>query len=286
MNDRRFGAQSMVAPLREVLVHGPGPAFGRAFEDPALGFLHPVDLDLAARQHDLLCRRLADLGATVHQLAPPVDGADLVYVFDPLLVTNRGSIALRPGKLGRQGEEAVIERWTRERGIPVLGRIEAPGTIEGGDTFWLAPDVLCIGRSLRTNRAGADQLAGLVGGEVHVFDLPYHRGPAELVHLLSVVSPVTDDAAVVFLPLLPAGLHELLREREIEMIPVPEEEYPTLGCNVLAVRPGVVVVNAGNPRTSRALAERGCEVHALDLSEIGMNGGGGPTCLTRPILRA
>ena len=285
MSDRRFGAQSMVAPLHDVLVHGPGPAFGRAFEDPALGFLHPADLALACEQHDALCRTLDDLGATLHRLEPETDGADLVYVFDPLLVTDRGSIALRPGKPNRRGEEVILERWTASRGIPSLGRIEAPGTVEGGDTFWLAPDVFCIGRSLRTNRAGAEQLRDLVGGEGHVFDLPYHRGPAELVHLLSVISPVTEDAAVVFLPLLPVGLHDLLRERGVEMIPVPEEEYPTLGCNVLAVRPGVLVMNEGAPATARALADRGCEVHTVDLSEIGMNGGGGPTCLTRPILR-
>src|SRR5439155_26197041 len=120
--------------------------------------------------------------------------------------------------------EDELEKWFVERGIPVAGRVEAPGTAEGGDTFWIEPGVFCIGRSLRTNRAGAEQLAGLVGGEVHVFDLPYHRGPDELVHLLSVISPVAERMAVVFLPLLPAGLHDLLVELEFELVAVPEEE--------------------------------------------------------------
>ena len=124
-------------------------------------------------------------------------------MFDPLLITDRGAIPLRPGKPNRAGEPAVLEAWTLAAGIPTLGRIEAPGTIEGGDTFWLRPDLLCIGRTLRTNDAGARQLAAIVGGDVRVFDVPYWKGPAELVHLLSVISPVADDVAVVFLPLLP-----------------------------------------------------------------------------------
>ncbi|HEY4188895.1 MAG TPA: arginine deiminase family protein, partial [Candidatus Limnocylindrales bacterium] len=156
---------------------------------------------------------------------------------------------------------------------------------EGGDTFWLRPDLLCIGRTLRTNDAGARQLAAIVGGDARIFDVPYWKGPAELVHLLSVISPVAEDVAVVFLPLLPAGLHALLMELGIRLVEVPEDEYATLGCNVLAVRPGVVVVAEGNDGTRRGLEAAGCEVHAIRLGEVGENGSGGVTCLTRPILR-
>jgi len=282
---RRFGAQSMTAPLVEVLVKRPGPAFGAAFDDPAHGFLHPVDLERARREHDRFVELLVRLGVTVHELGVESASPDLVYQFDPLLVTDRGAIPLRSGKPSRRGEEVLVEAWTRARGIPTVGRIEAPGTVDGGDTFWLRPDLLCVGRSLRTNDAGARQLAALVGGDVRIFDLPYWRGPAELVHLLSVISPVADDLAVVYLPLLPAGLWELLAELGIRTIEVPPEEYPTLACNVLAVRPGVVIIAAGNPRTERALRDHGCEVHTYEAAEIGINGSGGPTCLTRPILR-
>ena len=275
----------MTAPLREVLVHPPGAAFGAAFDDPAHGFLHPVDLVAARREHDRLVAILVGLGATVHVLEAATDDPDLVYTFDPLLVTDRGAVLLRPGKPTRRGEPAILEGWARSAGIPTLGRIEAPGTIEGGDTFWLRPDLLCIGRTLRTNDAGARQLAAIVGGDVRVFDVPYWRGPSELVHLLSVISPVADDLAVVFLPLLPVGLWELLDDLGVRVLEVPEEEYPTLGCNVLAVRPGVVVVADGNPVTRRRLEAAGCEVHAFEATEIGINGSGGPTCLTRPILR-
>ena len=284
--DRAWGAQSMTAPLREVLVKAPGAAFSRAFEDPAVGFLRPVDLGAARREHDGLVETLTRLGSTVHVLDAETDDPDLVYVFDPMLITDGGAILLRPGKANREDEPVVLEAWTRARGIPTLGRIEAPGTLEGGDTFWLRPDLLCIGRSLRTNASGARQLAAIVGGEARIFDVPYWKGPADLVHLLSVISPVADDVAVVFLPLLPAGLYELLADLGIRLVEVPEEEYSTLGCNVLAVRPGVVVTAEGNDVTRRRLEAAGCEVHAIPLHEVGENGSGGVTCLTRPVLRA
>jgi N-dimethylarginine dimethylaminohydrolase len=225
------------------------------------------------------------LGPRVHVLETELASPDLVYTFDPLLVSDRGTIALRAGKPNRLPESAAIEAWTTAAGIPLAGRITAPGTIEGGDTFWLRPDLLCIGRSLRTNDAGARQLAKLVGGDVRIFDLPYWRGDAELVHLLSVISPVTDDLAVIYPPLLPAGLWELLGELGIHTIAVPDDEFPTLGCNVLAVRPGVLIMAAGNPVTQVALEAAGCEVHTYPAAEIGINGSGGPTCMTRPILR-
>ncbi len=282
---RRYGAQSMTAPLREVLVKRPGPAFGRAFDDPAHGYLHPVDLDVARREHDAFVDLLVRLGVTVHALNSESDSPDLVYQFDPLLVTDRGAIPLRSGKPNRRGEELLVEAWTDERMIPTIGRIEAPGTVDGGDTFWLRPDLFCIGRTLRTNGDGVRQLSAIVGGDVRVFDVPYWHGGAELVHLLSVISPVADDLAVVYLPLLPVGLWELLGDLSIRTIAVPDEEFPTLGCNVLAVRPGVLVMAEGNPRARAALEAAGCEVHTYPAAEIGINGSGGPTCLTRPLLR-
>ncbi len=283
---RAFGAQSMVAPLLDVLVNAPGPAFAAAYDHPGAGFLRPVDIERARREHDGLVETLDRLGVRVHRLETETDDPDLVYVFDPMLIADGGAIPLRPGKPNRAGEPAVLEAWTAAHGIPTLGRIEGPGTVEGGDTFWLRPDLLCIGRTLRTNDAGARQLASIVGGDVRIFDVPYWKGPAELVHLLSVISPVADDVAVVFLPLLPAGLYELLADLGVRLVQVPEAEYPTLGCNVLAVRPGVVVVAEGNDGTRRGLEAAGCEVHAIPLGEVGENGSGGVTCLTRPVLRA
>jgi dimethylargininase len=286
MTASRYGTQSMTAPLREVLLRSPGPNFGRAFDDQVHGFRHTVDLARAKRQHDALCDLLTRLGVTVQIVEEDGLGPDAVYVFDPLLITDRGAIPLRSGKPTRLGEERALAEWALAQGIPTVGRIESPGTVDGGDTFWLRPDVFCIGRSLRTNRPGAAQLADIVGGRVETFDMPYWRGPDTVLHLLSVISPVADDLAVVFPPLLPVGLHELLADLQIRTLAVDDEEFETLGCNVLAVRPGVVVLADGNLRIAAALAQAGCEVHTFEASEIGLNGSGGPTCLTRPILRA
>jgi dimethylargininase len=282
----RVGARSSTAPLRDVLVKRPDAAFGRAFDDPAHGFLHPVDLHAAQREFDGLVETLTLLGARVHELGVEAEtDADLVYVFDPLLIGPDGAIPLRPGKPNRLGEPQILERWLADRGVPIAGRIEAPGTVEAGDTVWLRDDLFVIGRSLRTNDAGARQLAAIVGGDVRIVDVPWHKGPAELIHLMSVISPVADNLAVVYLPLLPAGLYEWLMDLGIRLIEVPPEEEPTLGVNVLAVRPGVVVVADGNPVARRGLEAAGAEVHAIPLRELGENGNGGVTCLTRPLLR-
>ncbi|HEX2754602.1 MAG TPA: arginine deiminase family protein [Candidatus Limnocylindrales bacterium] len=282
----RYGAHSSTAPLRDVLVKRPGPAFGRAFDDPAHGFLRPVDLERARREHDGLVAALDGLGVHVHVLdVEPSTDPDLVYAFDPLLVIDAGAVPLRPGKLNRADEPAIMERWLNAHDIPTVGRIGAPGTVEAGDTVWLRDELFVIGRTLRTNDAGARQLAAIVGGDTRIVDVPYWKGPAELVHLMSVISPISDELAVVFLPLLPAGLYGWLMELGIRLIEVPGEEYPTLGCNVLAVRPGVVVVADGNAVTRRGLESAGVEVHAVALGEVGENGSGGVTCLTRPLLR-
>lgn len=286
MSTRTFGAQSMTAPLREVLVKRPAAAFGAAHDDPAHGFLHPVDLAAAQREHDALTGILSDLGATVHELGEEHD-PDLTYTFDPVLVTDRGVIPLRPGKPNRVGEELVIERWLNAHGVPTQGRIEGDGRAEGGDTFWLDESTLCVGRTLRTNRAGAEQLRAILQPEVEVeiLDVPYWKGAGELVHLMSVISPIAEDLSVVYMPLLPCGLLEMLLEHGTRLVEVPDEEFLTLGCNVLAVRPGVAVMAEGNPVTRSRLEAAGAEVHAFPAGEVGVNGSGGPTCLTRPILR-
>lgn len=286
MNVLPYGAESMTERLVEVLVKRPGESFGRAFDEPAHGYLRPVDLATAQREHDAFTAVLEALDVAVHRLDAETLSPDLVYTFDPALVTERGAILLRSGKPTRRGEEVVLGAWLERRGIPILGRIEEPGTVDGGDTFWLAPGIFVMGRSLRTNQAGVDQLAALVEADVAVFDVPYWNGPDECLHLLSVISPVAADLAVVYPRLLPAGLYELLGHLGIELVAVPDAEFPTLGCNVLAVRPRVVVMAEGNPVTEAALRDRGCEVHTYSATEIGINGSGGPTCLTRPIRRS
>jgi N-dimethylarginine dimethylaminohydrolase len=280
-----WGARSMTAPLREVLVHRPDPAFGAAFDDPAHGFHHAVDLAVAQTEHDAFTDLLAGLGVRVQRLVARTTDPDLIYTFDPVLMTDAGAILLRPGKPNRQSEPRIVRTWLTAAGIPIAGRIGPRGAIEGGDILWLRPELVCVGRTLRTNDDGARQLAGMLDAEVHVFDLPYWHGPDELVHLLSVISPIADDLAVVYPRLLPVGLWRLLGDLRIRTIAVPEEEYRTLACNVLVVRPGVVVMAEGNPRTRGALEEAGFAVHTYPATEIGLNGCGGPTCMALPLLR-
>ncbi len=280
------GVQSMVEPLRHVLVQGPTPAFAHAFDDPDLGYLHPVDAMVARKEHEGFCSLLESLGATVHHLDGDSPSADLVYTYDASLVTRRGAILLRPGKASRRGEEQVHRAWYEAQGVPLVGAIEPPGTVDGGDVMWLTSDVVAVGRSLRTNQSGIDQLTRLLDEDVRVFDVPYHGGPAACLHLMSAISMVSADLAVVEAPLLPSGLYRLLGELGVSLVEIPAGESASLGANVLAVRPGVVVVVEGNPVTRAALEHHGVEVHAFAGLEIALNGTGGPTCLTRPVLRA
>ncbi|MCP3973688.1 MAG: amidinotransferase [bacterium] len=281
-----FGVSSMVAPLQHVLVQQPTAAFGEAFNDPAGGYLRPVDLEVARKEHELFVEALGGLGPTIHQLEADSPYPDQIYTYDPALVTEEGAVLLRSGKPGRRGEEDILGAWFESNGVPILGRIAGPGTVDGGDVMWLRPDAMCVGRSLRTNQAGIEQLAELVPDGFHVFDVPYDEGPAACLHLMSSVSMVTADLAIVERRRLPAGLHSLLADLEVTLIDVPSEEVDTLATNVLAVRPGVVMVVEGNPMTRRSLEAAGVEVHAFAGEEIAINGTGGPTCLTRPVLRA
>jgi N-dimethylarginine dimethylaminohydrolase len=228
---------------------------------------------------------LASLGATVHQLDADSPYPDQIYTYDPAVVTERGVILLRSGKPGRRGEEDVLGAWFDSNGIPIIGRIEAPGTVDGGDVLWLRPNTVCVGRTLRTNQAGIDQLNPLLGGAAHVFDVAYGDGPGACWHLMSTLSMVSDELAVVELPRLPVGLHVLLGDLGVKLIDVPPEEVATLATNVLAVHPNVVVVVDGNPVTRASLEREGVEVHGFAGDEIAINGTGGPTCLTRPVLR-
>ena len=209
---RRFGAQSMSAPLLDVLVKRPGPAFGAAFDDPAHGFLHPVDLDLARREHDAFVDTLASLGPTVHVLEDETDEPGPRLHLRPAA----GDRPRRRSRCARASRTAPasrrsLEAWTAAAGIPTVGRIEAPGTVEGGDTFWLRPDLFCIGRTLRTNDEGARQL-GATRRRRRARSSTSRTGAARPSWSTScrVISPVADDLAVVYLPLLPVGLWELL----------------------------------------------------------------------------
>jgi N-dimethylarginine dimethylaminohydrolase len=281
LHPMEFGVSSMTSPLRTVLVQAPADAFARRYASAGDEAFRTA----ARSQHAGLVRCLEGLGVAVLQLDDDGGRYDSVYTYDPALVTRRGAVLLRAGKPDRRGEEDVMARWFEAQGVPIVGRIDDPGTVDGGDVFWLDADTVCIGRSLRTNDEGIRQLSALLDEDVAAFDLPYDAGPAHCLHLLSVISPIADDLAVIEAARLPAGLWQLLASRDIRTVPVAPAEIDALACNVLTVRPGVVVMLDGAPRTQEALEAAGVEIHTFEGSVIGVAGGGGPTCLTRPVLR-
>jgi dimethylargininase len=284
---RRFGAQSMTGRLRRVLVNPPGAAYGAGYETEGAHYLAPIDLEKAKAEHAALVEVLTGAGVEVDVLGSEA-GPDSVYTFDPTLVVDGGVILLRPGKPIRSDEPAAQAAWFREHDIPIAGEVSAPGTCDGGDLLWLDEQTLVIGRTLRTNTAGAEQVAALVrpyAEHVRIVDMPYHVGPSYCLHLLSAISPVDRDLAVIYPRLLPVGLWELLQERGIQTVEVPEQEFDSFAPNVLAIAPREAVIFAGNQCTAEGLRQAGCTVHEVPGDDIGVKGGGGPTCLTRPVLR-
>jgi len=289
----RVGSQSMVAPLRRVVVKRPADAFVSEAKIEAewrdLGFTAAPDLARARDEHAAFVSVLEGAGAEVLSL-PSGEGTtlDSLYVHDPGLVTEAGVVLFNMGKPQRRGEAPAMGAALRGWGVPVLGEVEAPAMAEGGDMLWVDPKTLVAGRTYRTNAAGIARIRALLsplGIDVIESGLPCWNGPEDLLHLLSVVSPVAEDMAVVYRPLLPLPLAELLEERGYRLLDVPAEEFPRMGPNVLALRPREVLMLRGLPKTRAALEGAGCLVHEYAGDEISHKGNGGPTCLTRPLLR-
>jgi N-dimethylarginine dimethylaminohydrolase len=274
----------MVVPLRRVLVRRPattGDFAGADWRTP--------DPELLDRQHDQFCELLAGLGCDVEVAAAAEQMVDATYVRDPGMVTRRGAVLFQMVKPARAAEPPLLGTALEAAGVPVVGRLTGQARADGGDIIWLDDRTLLVGRSYRTNVEGVRQLRQIMAAEdvvVGSADMPHDRGPAHVLHLMSVISPVADDLAVVYPPLAPVPVMEELAARGVRIVAVPAAEYETMACNVLALRPGVVVMLSGNPRTRAALDAAGCEVHVYEGSEISLKGDGGPTCLTAPILRA
>ena len=285
VSQRAYGVRSMWKPLRRVLVRAPAPADARRWRE--LGWRAAPDPAAAAAEHEALRELLASAGAEVVLADGEPGNPDAIYVYDPFLVGDDGAVLLRPGKDGRLGEAEALEPALAALGIPVHARIEAPGTVEGGDTVWLDERTLLVGRGYRTNAAGVEQLAAAFSdAEVLSFDLPHWNGRSEVMHLMSLVSPLDADLALVYARLAPVRLLELLAERGVATVEVPDEEFATMGPNVLALGPRRALALEGNDETRRRLEAAGVEVLTYRGDEISRKGDGGPTCLTRPLLRS
>ena len=286
-----FGVGSMVAPLRRVAMRRPGPATFEA--DPELWhYTRRLDATRLARQYDLFAHHIEHAGAEIEWIPTEDDGlADSIFVFDPSFMTPHGAIVLRPSKSLRVAEVALHETLYERLNIPVIGTIEEPGTAEGGDLAWLDETTLLAGRGFRTNQAGIDQLRdilGPLGVEIHVFDLPVWRGSAACLHLLSLMSPLDRDLALIYPPLVPVALYQMLREWGIECVEAGEKEFRASGglsVNVLALGPRRCLTLAGFPRTLRTMKDAGCKVTCFMADALCLPCEGGPTCLTLPLRR-
>jgi dimethylargininase len=279
-----YGCRSMVDPLWRVLVRRPSVAACALWEE--YGWRAEPNPAALVREHEAFCAILEGAGCDV-VVADPIDAdLDAIYAFDPALVTEHGAILLRPGKEGRRAEPAVVAVDLESAGVPVAATVTEPAVAEGGDLIRLDEATLLAGRGYRTSAAGIEAVAqALPGVETLTFDLPHWHGESEVMHLLSLLSPLAAGLVVAYPPLLPVALAQLLAERGIEIVPVPDEEFESMGTNVLALAPRVALALDGNPVTRDRLVAAGVEVLVYEGRELSLKGDGGPTCLTMPILR-
>ena len=283
-----YGSQSMIAPLRRVLVKRPDQAF--AVADPvAWHYTGRPDVALAQQEHEALVSLLLQGGCEVlYHEEPQPSHADALFTFDPALVTDQGAILLSMSKPQRRGEEAAMARRLAALQIPILYTLHDDARAEGGDLLWLDHDTLAVGQGFRPNAEGLRQLQEALtplGVTVIPVDLPYFTGPEACLHLLSLISLVDEDLAVVYPPLLVVPFWQELQRRGFRLIEAPAEEFLTMGSNVLALAPGQCILLEGNPITQRRLQDAGCQVTTYRGQEISLKAEGGPTCLTRPLLR-
>ncbi|MDE2444957.1 MAG: amidinotransferase [Alphaproteobacteria bacterium] len=287
-----FGKFNNWGALKKVAVRDAATAFQSDAKIDAewkdLNYHSRPDLFKAKKQYEAFEAILKSAGAEVIKL-PAADGLtlDAIYTHDALVVTPKGLVMPRMGKVQRRKEAEVNGHALAKLGFPNGGLIGGEGKLEGGDLVWIDEHTLLAGIGYRTNLEGVRQLQALMGPKVKIeaFDMPHYKGRSDVFHLMSCLSPLDKDLAVVYPPLMAARQIEFLEQRGITFVEVPEEEFDTMGCNVLALGPRHAVMVDGNPETKRRMEAAGVKVEVYDGSEISRKGEGGPTCMTRPLVR-
>ena len=291
---KHFGCQSMVGSLKRVLIKHPKDAYQSQAkineQSRQLNYIGVPDYNKAIIDYERLVDFLKSSSIQIDYLPKDnITSLDSIYTHDPCVVTNGGIILCNMGKDLRIPESTSIASFFKSIGVPILGQIEAPGTLEGGDVVWINERTVAVGEGYRTNAEGIHQFKTLLKNHVDKVisvPLPHWTGKEDCLHLMSNVSPIDNDLYLVYSRLLPVSFRQYLLELQIQLIEVPDEEYASMGCNVLAVAPRKVIMINGNPITKLRLETEGVEVHTYDGSEISIKGAGGPTCLTRPYLRS
>jgi N-dimethylarginine dimethylaminohydrolase len=293
-NLNTFGGQSEVGAIERLLLRKPTDAWATqaaiAAQWKDLNYLSEPNLARAEAEYDAFCELLHNSVANIEYLpGPDTQGLDSLYVRDASIITDAGLILCNMGKEARRNEPQDVRTYVSNGDIPILGEIKGEGTIEGGDLVWLDKTTLVVGRGYRTNDEGIKQLWELTADtldELVVVPLPHWNGPGDVLHLMSMLSPVDHRVLAVYSRLLSVPFREWLLERDFTLVEVPDEEYDSMACNILTVSPGKVIMLEGNPRTQNLLEQHGVEVHTYSGEEISKKGCGGPTCLTRPLLRS
>ena len=275
----------MTGRLERVLVRPPLPEDGAHWRE--YGWRAAPDHAKAAEEHEVFRGLLEDAGSEVVLSSHDPGNPDAIYVYDPVLVGSEGAVLLRPGKEGRRGEPGAMAEPLAAAGVPIAAELVDPVLAEGGDTVWLDAETLLVGIGYRTNPAAVAALeSAFPRVQVLTFDLPHWNGRGEVMHLMSFISPLDGDLALVYPRIAPVRLLELLAERGIEVVEVPDDEFETQGSNVLALGPRQALALDGSPETRRRMERAGVDVVVYRGEEISLKGDGGPTCLTRPLLRA
>ena len=288
-----YGSQSDTDPIRAVILKRPAEAYRDqahiAAEWRALNYLGQTDFYIARAQHALFASHLSRAGVEICYLpAAAGTGLDSVYVRDTLVMAGRGAVVCRMGKDARSGEPAAMAAYLAEMGVPILGAITGEGRLEGGDVTWLDAHTVAVGQGYRSNAEGLRQLRQLLGNDVDdviPVPMPHWTGPEDCLHLMSILSMVDRDLAVVYSRLMPVPFRQLLLARGIQLVEVPDAEYDSMACNVLALAPRRCVMLAGNPITQARLEAAGAQVATYPGSDISIKGSGGPTCLTQAFWR-
>ena len=289
-----FGCQSMVGTIERVLIKHPKDAYQSQSRIDAqtqqLNYLSNPDYNKAITDYEQLINFFELNNIEIHYL--PIDentSLDSIYTHDPCIVTNAGVILSNMGKKDRQSEPEAIASYFKSIDIPILGKIESPGTLEGGDVVWIDERTVAVGEGYRTNAEGIRQLESILKPFIDMVitvPLPHWTGPSDCLHLMSNISPIDTDLFLVYSRLIPVSFRQYLLARGIKLVEVPDQEYGSMGCNVLAISPRKVIMISNNPITQKRLEEEGVEIHIYDGSEISIKGAGGPTCLTRPFMRS
>ena len=292
--NKEFGCQDMTSTIRKVLIKDPKSAYKNQanidtqYEE--LNYFGKPDFEISLKDYNSFKSILHNNGIEIYCLpSDDITSLDSIYTHDPCLVSNSGVILCSMGKDLRRKEPGMISNYFESLGIPIIGRISSPGKLEGGDIVWIDNRTVAVGVGYRSNFEGIMQLKQILSDDIDEIipvHLPHWTGPADCLHLMSNVSPIDENLFLVYSKLLPVSFREYLLSRKIKLIEVPDEEYESMGCNVLAIAPRKVIMIEGNNITKKILEDEGVEIFTYPGLEISNKGAGGPTCLTRPFLRS